>query len=67
MSETTVEKPKKKNWFKGLKAEFKKIVWPARKTLVKQTVAVITCSVILGAIIAVIDALVQNGIDLLVR
>ena len=67
MSETTVEKPKKKNWFKGLKAEFKKIVWPDRKTLVKQTVAVITCSVILGAIIAVIDALVQNGIDLLVR
>ena len=55
MSETTVEKPKKKSWFKGLKAEFKKIIWPDKKTLVKQTVAVITCSVILGAIIAVID------------
>ena len=67
MSETTVEKPKKKNWFKGLKAEFKKIIWPDKKTLVKQTVAVITCSVILGVIIAVIDALIQNGIDLLVR
>ena len=67
MSETTVEKQKKKSWFKGLKAEFKKIIWPDKKTLVKQTVAVITCSVILGAIIAVVDALIQYGIDFLVR
>ena len=35
MSETTVEKAKKKSWFKGLKAEFKKIIWPDKKTLVK--------------------------------
>ena len=67
MSETTVEKPKKKSWFKGLKAEFKKIIWPDRKTLVKQTVAVITCSVLLGVIIAIIDALLQFGIEFLVR
>ena len=67
MSETTVEKTKKKSWFKGLKAEFKKIIWPDKKTLVKQTVAVITCSVILGAIIAVVDALIPYGIDFLVR
>ena len=67
MSETTVEKKQKKSWFKGLKAEFKKIIWPDKKTLVKQTVAVITCSVILGAIIAVVDALIQYGIDFLVR
>jgi len=66
MSETTVEKTKKKSWFKGLKAEFKKIIWPDKKTLVKQTVAVITCSVILGAIIAVIDALVQHGLNIFV-
>ena len=67
MSENTVEKAKKKSWFKGLKAEFKKIIWPDKKTLAKQTVAVIVCSVVLGAIIAIIDALVQYGIDFLVR
>ncbi len=67
MSEITVEKPKKKSWFKGLKGEFKKIIWPDRKTLVKQTVAVTVCSILLGAIIAVIDALVQYGIDFIVR
>ena len=67
MSETTVEKAKKKSWFKGLKGEFKKISWPDRKTLIKQTVAVIICSVVLGGLIAVIDALIQYGIDFLVR
>ena len=71
MGENTVKetatKAPKKSWFKGLKAEFKKIIWPDKKTLVKQTVAVITCSVILGAIIAVVDALIQYGIDFLVR
>ena len=67
MSETTVEKTKKKSWFMGLKGEFKKISWPDRKTLIKQTVAVIICSVVLGGLIAVIDALIQYGIDFLVR
>ena len=67
MSETTVEKPKKKSWFKGLKAEFKKIIWPDKKTLAKQTVAVTVCSLILGAIIAIVDALLQYGIDFLVK
>ena len=67
MSETTVEKPKKKSWFKGLKAEFKKIIWPDKKTLVKQTVAVIVCSLFLGVLIWMVDVVLQNGIDLLVR
>ena len=67
MSEITAEKTKKTNWFKGLKGEFKKIIWPDRKTLVKETVAVISCSILLGAIIAVVDALIQYGIDFLVQ
>ena len=60
------EKKKKKTWFKGLKAEFKKITWPDRKTLVKQTIAVLTCSVLLGALIAIVDALIQHVIKLIV-
>ena len=67
MSETTVEKAKKKSWFKGLKAEFKKIIWPDKKTLVKQTVAVIVCSVCLGILIWMVDVVIQYGIDFLVR
>ena len=61
------KKTQKKSWFKGLKAEFKKIIWPDKKTLSKQTAAVVTVSVALGAIITIIDFIVQNGIDLLVK
>ena len=65
MSET--EKTQKKSWFKGLKAEFKKIVWPDKNTLAKQTTAVVAVSVILGALIAVIDVILRYGIDLLIK
>ena len=61
------EKAKKTSWFKGLKAEFKKIIWPDTKTLAKQTVAVTACSIVLGAIIAVVDVIVKYGIDFLVK
>ena len=67
MSEITAEKKQKKNWFKGLKAEFKKVIWPDKKTLAKQTVAVTLFSILLGAIIAIVDALLQFGIDFLVQ
>ena len=61
------EKAQKKSWFKGLKAEFKKVVWPDKNTLAKQTTAVVSVSVLLGALIAVIDAILKYGSDLLVK
>ena len=39
MAENT--KTQKKNWFKGLQAEFKKVVWPDKKTLARQTTAIL--------------------------
>ena len=65
MSENT--KTQKKSWFKGLQAEFKKVIWPDKKTLARQTTAVVAVSLILGALIAVIDAILQFGLELLVR
>ena len=41
MGETVKTKKQKKSWFKGLKAEFKKIVWPDQKSLTKETAAVV--------------------------
>ena len=61
------EKAQKKSWFKGLKAEFNKIIWPDRKTLVKHTAAVVSVSVVLGLIIAIVDFAAQYGVDFLVR
>ena len=61
------KKTQKESWFKGLDREFKKIVWPDQMTLVKHSAAVVITSAILGAIIALIDFLVQHGIDILVN
>lgn len=53
----------KKNYFKALKAEFKKIVWPGKETVRKETISVVAATVFLGALIAVIDAVIKIGID----
>ena len=65
MGETT--KTQKTSWFKGMKAEFKKIIWPDRNSLVKETTAVLVVSVLLGAIIFVVDFVARIGIEFLVR
>ena len=65
MSENT--KTQKKRWFKGLLAEFKKVISPDKKTLVRQTTAVVAVTFILGAFVATIDAILQFGLELLVR
>ena len=61
------EKTQKKSWFKGLSQEFRKIIWPDKMTLAKQTAAVISVSVALGALIAVIDFVLQHGVEILVN
>ncbi|MCI7323771.1 MAG: preprotein translocase subunit SecE [Lachnospiraceae bacterium] len=61
-----VEKAPKTSWFTGLKAEFSKIVWPEQKSVVRQTIAVIAVSVVTGLIIALLDWLIQYGVNFLV-
>ncbi|MBQ8798792.1 MAG: preprotein translocase subunit SecE [Lachnospiraceae bacterium] len=60
---TTQEKAPKKSWFKGLKSEFKKIAWPDKETLVKESAAVIVVTVILGFVIALVDMAIEYGVD----
>ena len=50
-------------FWNGVKAEFKKIVWPDKEDLLKQSVAVVIISVVVGAIITVLDFGMQYGID----
>ncbi len=55
----------KKSWFKGLKAEFKKIVWPDKKSLARESVAVVASAVALGIIIKILDVVISYGIEFL--
>lgn len=54
---------KKKSRLQGLKAEFRRIIWPDKETITKETTAVVVSTVILGIIIALLDLLIKTGLD----
>ena len=53
----------KRSWFQELKAEFKKITWPTRKQLTRETIAVVVVAVILGGLITLVDYVLQYGLS----
>lgn len=52
-------------FFEGVKAEFKKVIWPDKMEIVKQTITVSVVSIVLGLLIALIDTIVQYGVNFL--
>lgn len=54
-------------FFKGVRTEFGKIIWPSRETMGRQLVAVVCATVVTALLIAVIDFGAQNLIDVLVK
>ena len=57
-------------WFREMKSELKKVVWPTKSQMVNNTVIVLVCTLIVGICIWVFDAVggvVFNGIITLVR
>ena len=58
---------KKGGFFRSLKSEFKKIVWPDKETTIKETTAVVIVTVILGAIIALLDFVIKTGLDKIIQ
>lgn len=61
------KKKSQKNWFKGLKAEFNKIIWTDKKTLGKQTVAVVVISAAMCGLITLVDSAVLEIVNLLIK
>ena len=69
---------KKENWFKRtwgkvcryfreLKSELKKVVWPTPKQVAKNTLIVICCVLAVGVFIWLFDAVANFGISALLR
>ena len=52
-------------FWSGVKTEFKKITWPNKDDLIKQSIAVVVISVVIGAIITILDFGLQYGVDFL--
>ena len=67
-TEKTEKAAKKKNgFFRSLKAEFNRCVWPEKDRIVKETTAVVIVTVILGAVIALLDFLIKAGLDQIIQ
>ena len=69
---------KKENWFKRtwghirkyfreLRSELKKVVWPTPKQVAKNTLIVVACVVVIGAFIWLFDFVAQTGITALIN
>lgn len=61
----SAEKQARPSFFKGVKAEFKKITWPDRKETLRQSIAVVVISVVVGVIIAILDYVIKYGVNFL--
>ncbi len=65
--DTKVRESKAAKFFKGVRSEFKKIIWPERDTLLKQLAVVLVVTLVTGAIIALVDFGFQNLIDIITQ
>ena len=54
-------------WFREMRSELKKVVWPDGKTTAKNTGTVILCSLGVGVFIWVFDAVAVLAVKTLVR
>lgn len=56
----------KRSWFQELKVEFKKISWPSRKDVSKQSIVVLVSAIVLGCLIALVDYIFTFGIHFII-
>ncbi len=66
MAEEAKKKKSRGQWFREMKSELKKVVWPNKQNVVKNTGTVLLCSLILGACIWIFDAVVVNFFQMLI-
>ena len=55
------------DFFKGLKTEYNKIIFPTRQDIIKETTATIVVSLLVGALIAVLDIIMKTGLGFIIR
>ena len=53
-------------WFRELKSELKKVVWPTPQQVLKNTLVVVCCVLVVGVFIWLFDFVAQVGIDALI-
>ena len=60
------QKGRLETWWKGLKSEFKKIVWPSKDRIVKESAVAIVVSIVLSVVIALVDMAIEAGLHIFI-
>ena len=55
-----------KKWFREMKSELKKVVWPNRKTVMENTGTVLLCSLVIGACIWIFDFVAVSAVQMII-
>ena len=66
MADEKKEKKDRGKWFREMKSELKKVVWPAPKKTLKDTGTVLLFSVMVGACIRIFDYAAVSAVRLLI-
>lgn len=53
------------NIWKGLKSEWMKIIFPSNDQILRDSITVLVCSIIIGLLIFVLDSLIGSGFGFL--
>ena len=67
MAEEAKKKKDRGLWFREMKSELKKVVWPNRQTVLKNTGTVLLCSLVIGAFIWIFDFVSVSAVDVILN
>ena len=67
VAKTTDQKQKKNSFMRGVRSEFKKIIWPSKKSVFYYSLAVVTISIISSAMIWGLDTVLKKLLGLIIH
>ncbi|HEY4544722.1 MAG TPA: preprotein translocase subunit SecE [Tissierellaceae bacterium] len=57
---------KARNFFRGVKAEMKKVIWPTKKELINYTGVVILISAAIAIVVGILDVVIHQVLSLII-
>ena len=67
MAEEAKKKHDRGLWFREMKSELKKVVWPSKQTVAKNTGTVLLCSLLIGACIWIFDGVAYSLVQMILN
>ena len=66
-TQTSANKGKLSAYFRGVKAELKKVIWPGKKDLINYTAVVVFMCVLVGLVVYLLDLGIHQVLSLIIK